>query len=370
MTLSGDAAGTTTCAGGIFTFSIDKSGDGVDATYTLNLAQDDGLGGPVSDPVTLVWNRDITPPDLAVTGFPPNPNPSRESRFEFGSSDVDSIFECDLDNAGFTTCTTPASYFDLANGPPHTLEIRAKDLAGNVTPPHLFNWTQNAHHTVVLYHLDDVDPLADSSLYTAGFESPLNADLLSAPGAVGMAEGRLFNGTTDFMSSPDNAKHAAFRSVMTVEAFVKFNSMPPKNERMAIASKTDGAIDQGWAFGLKSQGGSGSYTLYFDGSLDGVTTVTAKSARLNGVNSGQFYHVAVTWNKGEIAFFFDGEPVGIKTLGNVGSASLWPSAEPLRFGTSNGAGNFLDGVMDEVCISQVVRYTTGFTPPTAPFIAD
>lgn len=185
-----------------------------------------------------------------------------------------------------------------------------------------------------------------------------------------MAEGRLFNGTTDLMSSPDNAKHVAFRSVMTLEAFVKFNSLPQKNMRMAIAAKTDGAMDHGWEFGLKSQGGSGSYTLYFNGSLDGVNTVTTKSARLNGVISGQFYHVAVAWNKGEITFFFNGEPVGIKTLGNVGSAALWPSAEPLRLGSSNGAGNFLDGVMDEVRISQVVRYTSDFTPPEVPFIAD
>lgn len=370
VTLSGDIGDTTTCGGGFFSFTMNKSGEGTDGSYTLNVVQDDGLGGTVSDPVTLIWNRDITPPDLTVTGFPPNPNPSRENRFEFGSSEADSIFECNLDNSGFTTCTAPVIYFDLANGPPHTLEIRAKDLVGNVTPPKSFNWTQNAHHTVALYHLDDTDPLADSSLYTAGFETPLNADLPSAPGVAGMAEGRLFNGTTDFMSSPDNPKHAAFRSVMTVEAFVKFNSLPSKNMRMVIAGKTDGAIDQGWEFGLKSQGGSGSYTLYFDGSLDGVNTVTTKSARLNGVNSGQFYHVAVSWNKGEITFFFNGEPIGIKTLGSVGSASLWPSAEPLRLGSSNGAGNFLDGVMDEVRISQVVRYTSGFTPPKVPFIAD
>lgn len=226
------------------------------------------------------------------------------------------------------------------------------------------------HHTLMLYHLDDVDPLADSSLYTGEFEAPLDVDLHSALGAEGMAQGRLFNGTADFMSSPDNPKHFASQMFMTVEAFVKFNALPPKNTKMTIAGKTDGAIDHGWEFGLISQGGKRNYFLYFDGNPDRESAEVIKSEKLDGVISEQFYHVAVTWDQGVISFFFDGEWVGSKIVDSAGSVTLWPSVEPLRLGTSNGAGDFLDGVMDEVRISQVVRYSNSFTPPTSPFIAD
>ena len=370
VTLSGGATGATTCAGGVYTFSIDKSGDGADAAYTLNVTQDDGLGGPLSDPVSLVWNRDITAPVLTVSASPPNPNPSRESRFEFSASEPGSTFECDLNAAGFTGCASPASYFDLLSGPLQTLQIRSRDLAGNVSAPQTFNWVQNAYLTVLLYHLDDAAPLADSSPYTGGFSNPLGADLVSAAGPAGFAEGRLFNGSSDFMSAPNNAKHSSFQSVMTLEAFVKFNALPTPGSKMAFASKTDLATDHGWEFGIKPQGGSGKYTLYFDGSLDGALVGPTKSARLNAVNLGQFYHVALVWDRGNVTFYFDGSQVGVKAIGTVGVASLWNSSQPLRLGSSNGTGNFLNGVLDEVRISQTIRYTANFSPPASPFSGD
>ncbi len=370
VTLSGDASATTTCAGGVYTFTIDKSADGVDLSYTFNLTQDDGLGGPVSDPVSLVWNRDITPPVLTVGNFPLDPNPAKESRFDFSASEPGSIFQCNLNGAGYTSCVSPASYFGLPSGPVNAFDIRAVDLAGNVTAVQTFSWTQNANDTVLLYHLDDADPLADSSLYAGGFNNPLAADLVSAPGVAGFGEGRLFNGTSDFMSAPDNPKHVSFQSVMTVEAFVKFNALPGAGAKMAFVSKNDDLADIGWEFGIKPQGGSGKYTLYFDGSLDGVTLSPTKSARLNAVNLGQFYHVAVTWNLGLVTYYFDGVQVAQKTIGTLGSAVLWDSTQPLRLGSGTGGNNFLDGVMDEVRISQAERYTAGFTPPAAPFVAD
>ena len=370
VTLGGDASATTTCAGGVYTFSIDKSADVVDLSYTFNVTQDDGIGGPVSDPVSLVWNRDITPPVLTVSFSPLDPNPSKESRFEFSASEPGSTFQCNLNGAGTTSCASPASYFGLPSGPVNSFDIQAVDLAGNLTAVQSFSWTQNANDAVLLYHLDDADPLADSSLYAGVFDNPLAADLVSATGVAGFGEGRLFDGVSDFMSAPDNAKHASLQSLMTVEAFVKFNALPPNGSKMSFVSKNDGLSDIGWEFGIKPQGGSGKYTLYFEGSLDGVTLSATKSARLNAVNLGQFYHVAVTWNLGLVTYYFDGVQVGQKTIGTLGAAVLWDSTQPLRLGSGNGGDGFLDGVMDEVRVSQTERYLAGFTPPAAPFVAD
>ena len=49
------------------------------------------------------------------------------------------------------------------------------------------------------------------------------------------------------------------------------------------------------------------------------------------------------------------------------------TAATLRLGTSDATDlkpRDLDGMLDEVTISQVVRYITDFTPPITPFVAD
>ena len=84
-------------------------------------------------------------PDTVIATFPPDPTTTAAGDFTFTSPQSGVTFECSLDGAlPFTSCaaayTTPA----LANGP-HTIDVRAKDINGNVdsTPAH-YGWTVNA----------------------------------------------------------------------------------------------------------------------------------------------------------------------------------------------------------------------------------
>ena len=48
-------------------------------------------------------------------------------------------YECSLDGATFTTCTSPQDYSNLAPGE-HTFQVRTRDSAGNVSEPATRTW--------------------------------------------------------------------------------------------------------------------------------------------------------------------------------------------------------------------------------------
>jgi hypothetical protein len=82
--------------------------------------------------------------------------------------------------------------------------------------------------------------------------------------------------------------------------------------------------------------------------------------------TGRWHHVAGTDDGTTTRLFVDGRDVGSQLV--VGRLDGLP--EPHRIGTADGATDFFAGVVDEVRISDTVRYTGPFAAPTAPFAPD
>jgi hypothetical protein len=92
--------------------------------------------------VTLpVFTVDTTPPDTTLTGGPSGVTASTSAAFTFTSPEAGATFQCSLDGAPPTACSSPKPYTGLADGP-HAFSVQAVDAAGNADPtPATLAWT-------------------------------------------------------------------------------------------------------------------------------------------------------------------------------------------------------------------------------------
>jgi large repetitive protein len=84
---------------------------------------------------------DTRPPATTIDSGPSGTFPSTTATFAFSSNEAAATFECSLDGAPYAACATPKTYSNLAVSA-HTLNVRAKDAAGNVDgSPATRSWT-------------------------------------------------------------------------------------------------------------------------------------------------------------------------------------------------------------------------------------
>ena len=73
---------------------------------------------------------DQTAPNTSIGSTPNDPTNATNATFTFSSTETGSSFECEIDGAGFASCSSPKSYAGLSEGS-HTFKVRATDPAGN-----------------------------------------------------------------------------------------------------------------------------------------------------------------------------------------------------------------------------------------------
>jgi hypothetical protein len=120
-----DGGATAACDSGSVTY------EGLsEASHTFTVTASDGLN-PVTT-ATRTWAADLTAPQTTIASGPAAGSsvPTPSVTFEFAASE-DATYECSIDGAAFAACTTPYATPDLPSGD-HTLQVRAKDSAGNV----------------------------------------------------------------------------------------------------------------------------------------------------------------------------------------------------------------------------------------------
>ena len=113
-----------------------------DATYTATIKGGAGVEDDAGNPLAAdkTWSfttaaasppADTTPPETTIDSGPSATITVDSATFAFSSSEAGATFECSLDGAAYSACTSPKSYTNLSNDF-HTFEVRATDEAGNV----------------------------------------------------------------------------------------------------------------------------------------------------------------------------------------------------------------------------------------------
>lgn len=171
--------------------------------------------------------------------------------------------------------------------------------------------------------------------------------LLSFLLATGIAAGAQtnyalsFNGTNNYV---DGGNSSSFNpnNIKTMECWVKLNSLTGSQEILA-----------------KSVSGQGIELLLFNNALSAYfmydgSNVSYIAYPLSNLQTGTWYHLAVTWDgtKENIRLYVNGVSVGTRTdIGNINSTGLTNPAGNFRIGNwADPTARYFNGTIDEVRI--------------------
>jgi fibronectin type 3 domain-containing protein len=99
--------------------------------HTFQVQAIDAAGNVDATPASQSWTV-VVPPDTTITAGPSGTVTTTSASFSFTSTITGSTFACSLDGSAFSTCTSPTSYNNLANGS-HTFQVAA--TAQGITDP-------------------------------------------------------------------------------------------------------------------------------------------------------------------------------------------------------------------------------------------
>jgi hypothetical protein len=184
-----------------------------------------------------------------------------------------------------------------------------------------------------------------------------NAQVDTAQSQFGGASA-LFDGTGDYLTVTNIA--GGITDDQTFEFWIRFANLPTSGGFRMVAGDGGGAR----YLGLLNDGGTYRWEVSFsDGQyVERFTT---------SVSTNTWYHVALTKSGSTLKMY----QAGSALTSAVSFNTMAPEKTLFVAGTNyigswNTDSNFFNGHMDEIRVSNNVRYTTTFTPSTTPFIDD
>ncbi|MFN0145377.1 MAG: Ig-like domain-containing protein [Dehalococcoidia bacterium] len=212
-------------------------------------------------------------------------------------------------------------------------------------------------------------PLAANTTYTAsvlgGAADPRAKDLAgnalaataswSFTTAAVLSRSISFDGTNDYVTVPDAAS-LDIGSTVTIETFAKPTATP--NSRRGLVAKTTWEVNV-----IAPTFGAG---VRFEFRTRTTANGTFRTITTGNFPLNQWYHVAATYNGTTMRLFVNGVQQG---TGRAATGTIDSNTALVMGSTSAGAGRF-PGLIDEVRVSNIVRYAANFTPTAVAFAPD
>ncbi len=163
-----------------------------------------------------------------------------------------------------------------------------------------------------------------------------------------------FNGIDDYVDVPDSAS-LDITTAITVEAWVKADTWD--NYYSSSTLNVCNILDKG------EHQTAQAYDLYsYQGALHFRINKQSQGASSTGLPSiGVWHHIAGTYDGIDIKLFVDGVQVGIRNQ----EGPVKTNTYPLYIGNGVDRQYYFNGLIDEVRISNLVRYVGTFRPRQA-----
>lgn len=222
-------------------------------------------------------------------------------------------------------------------------------------------------YTKLLLHMDGTGGstvFLDSSPQLHTITANGNAQIDMAQSEFGGTSGR-FDGNGAYLSAADSADWAFGTGDFTIDFWVRFSSLT--NEQMIVSQLAD-ASNNWYVEKLSNANGNKlAFAFYLGGILKGLYTM---ANNWSGIATNTWYHLAFARSGSSGLIFIDGVSQTLTQGTAFGTNDVGDLAAVLKLGMWDYRGYpfYLNGWLDEVRISKgVARWTTNFTPPTAPY---
>ncbi len=202
----------------------------------------------------------------------------------------------------------------------------------------------DSHYRMVQHLSETSGTIYDSTIHHNN-GTPLNGVLQNTVGKIDGADE--FDGVNDYITVPHNNSLAGFTEGLTGSAWFKLDTVA---RRQAILCKYNTVSNQRGYY-LDFVNSPASFQLY--ASSDGITGVYWIAAYT--AVAGRWYHIAFTWAPNTIPkIYVNGQRLTV-TRTDLLSTIYNNTIEPLRLGNSYTTGRQIDGMLDEIQISDIAR---------------
>ena len=214
-------------------------------------------------------------------------------------------------------------------------------------------------YTKLLLHLDDnvIDSEATPKTVT-------NNNVTFSDTVKKWAYAGSFNGASSYLSIPSSADFNFETGDFTIDCWIRFNIV--NTSQMFVGTGAPGG-----AYGLEWCYRPSDSTLYFNCNAyveSGDGPIVARFSCPFTPVVDVWYHLVVERYGSSCLMFINGVSQTITQIVAWGTLTSFPEAFLVGVGAYTVVPRYLNGYMDEPRISKgVARWTSGFTPPTAPY---